>query len=402
MSRPSSVTAVTQAKDETAGQRFFAQHRLAIISLLLGTLSALLFYIEKEVSALDPLGSWWDELAIIAVVIFILSFFIDPALAVWGRWGIVAADAGLLGRRGGVPARWFVFPGWRKVWLLTSRDSILSQDWDTAKIPLAQGLGYDRVLMKPAGKKLLLTFTNGRNLFDHDVKRPLSLKDEAVLVGVDETGKDFWLDTDGHSGMVVGGIPGSGKTVFLRRLAQTFATNPKNKVLIFDGKRSRDFLGDASENISVFSGSPDRDPAVLIALRGVEAELHTRTEMGVVPGRLVVIVDESQTYLDASGTSGDEKKALEEASRILKSLVALGRALGIFVVLSTQKPDAASMPTRLRDNAGLRACARLRTSDGVKMVLGEPNEVALHLLPGQMLIDSGRDTPTLVKVALEP
>lgn len=398
MSRRNGVTVVTSGKDETALQRIIASHRLAILAIFFGLLSAIIWWAD-----LPRLSEFWPYIASASISTFAISLVVDPVIAVYSRWPVVAADSGLLGRRGGVPTRWAVFPaGWRKTALVVSRDSILPEDWDKACSTLAQGFGFDRVRIVPVGRNISLIFSKGRSPIEKEIKRPLSLKGELVLLGIDERGKDFWLDTDDQSAMVIGGLPGSGKTVALLRIAQTFAQNEGNRIIVFDGKGSGDFAHRSGQNFEVFSGTPDRNPEILARLRDLEKELHERAKNNVSAGRIIIIVDEAQAYLDASGTAGAEKKALEEAARILKSLVALGRSLGFFTIVSTQKPDSSSMPTRLRDNAALRAAGRLRTSEAVKMVFGESDERVLHLDRGQMVIDPGRGDPVLVKIALPP
>ena len=124
---------------------------------------------------------------------------------------------------------------------------------------LAQGFGYERVTIKQTRVFfryfMCLTFSNKPSPVNQTCSKPTSLKGQAVHVGIDEDGEDYHLDTAGHSGMIVAGLPGSGKTIFLRRLAKTFALNPANHIIVFDGKGTRDFE-DLAADTSQFSLVP--------------------------------------------------------------------------------------------------------------------------------------------------
>lgn len=387
------------ARDESGAERLLATHRLACLSLAVAALAALLYWARGDVPAL---GDVWQWVAVGAGALFVLSWVVDPVLAVWQRWHIVSADAGLRGSRSGVPARWVAYPaGFRSVGLVVSPDTISAEDWDAAAPALARGFGYDRVKINHARRRVALTFMNGPAPIDRDCVAPVALKDQAVHVGVDEQGRAFWLDTAGHSGVIVAGLPGSGKTVFLRRLVQSFALDPDNCVVVFDGKGTNDFGDLAGDNVRVYAGTPDTDETITEELESLARLLQERAAGGRVDGRVVVVVDECQGYMPAQGLTAEEKQARERSAKALKDLVARGRSLGFLTVLATQKPDATTLPTVLRDNCGLRCSGRLRTPEGEKMVLGDSPGIVQRLGVGQMVFDDSR-ARTVVKVAQEP
>lgn len=388
-----------RARDESATDRVFATHRLCFLAVAVAGLAALLYWARADVPAV---GDVWRWAAAVAGVLFLLAVIFDPALAVWNRWDIVSADAGLRRSRGGVPARRVAFPaGWNSVALVVSPETISAEEWDAAAPALAQGLGYDRAKIDHSRRRVVLTFSRGASPVDGDVVAPVELKRQAVRVGVDEQGRDFWFDTDGHSGVIVAGLPGSGKTVLLRRLVQSFALNPANEVVVFDGKGTNDFGDLASSNVAVFSGTPDTDETIVEELEGLGRLLQERAGVSRGGGRVVVVVDECQGYTPTRGLTTEEKQARERSAKVLKDLVARGRSLGFLTVLATQKPDADTLPTVLRDNCGLRCSGRLRTSEGEKMVLGDSPGIVQSLNVGQMVFDDSR-ARTLVKVAREP
>lgn len=399
MNRAGVVSIDTQARDETGLDRALSTHRLLSMSLALGALAAFLSWAQETIPEIAGLWKW---IAAAAAILFLLSWAIDPLLAVWSRWTVVAADAGLRRSRGGVPARWTAFPaGLRAVKLVVSPDTFSAQEWEEAAPALAQGFGYDRAKVSHSRRRVVLTFTNGAAPTDKPYTAPLDLKKQAVHMGIDENGKPYYLDTAGHSGCIVAGIPGSGKTVALRRLVQSFALDSANEVVVFDGKGTQDFNDLTRENIKVFSGTPDTSTAIVEELERLSLQLQERAATGDVPGRVVVVVDECQGYIPVKGLTSEEKARREKAVKVLKDLVARGRSLGFLTVLATQKPDATTLPTVLRDNCGLRACGRLRTSEGEKMVLGEAPGIAQNLTVGQMIFDNSR-ARALVKIGRQP
>lgn len=399
MSRGGGVLSIDpQARDESSIDRVLATHRLGFLSLAVGVLAGVLYWAQGDMSAF---GNAWRWAAVVAGALLVLAVVFDPVLAVWNRWHIVSADAGLRRSRGGVPARWVAYPaGFRSVGLVVSPDTISAEDWDAAAPALAQGFGYDRAKIDHSRRRVVLTFSRGASPVDGDCLAPVELREQAVRVGVDEQGRDYWLDTSGHSGVIVAGLPGSGKTVFLRRLVQSFALNADNRVAVFDGKGTDDFGDLAARNVRVFSGTPDTDETIVEELERLGQYLQERAGGSRGGGRVVVVVDECQGYTPTKGLTTEEKQARERSAKVLKDLVARGRSLGFLTVLATQKPDGDTLPTVLRDNCGLRCSGRLRTSEGEKMVLGDSPGIVQTLGVGQMVFDDSKER-TLVKVARE-
>lgn len=398
MSRGSVLTVDSRARDESGLDRVLSTHRLLSMSLVIGALAGFLYWAQETVPEIAGVWTW---IAAAAGALFLLSWVIDPVLAVWSRWPVVAADAGLRRARGGVPARWAVIPAGRAVKMIVSPDTFTAQEWEESAPALAQSFGYARAKVAHSRRRVALTFTNAPAPTDKPYTAPLDLDGDAVHMGIDEHGKDFYLDTVGHSGCIVAGIPGSGKTVALRRLVQSFALDSANQVCVFDGKGTHDFNDLTSENVTVFSGTPDTNPEIVQELERLSLQLQERASTGAVPGRVVVVVDECQGFVPAKGLTSEEKEHREKAVKVLKDLVARGRSLGFLTVLSTQKPDSTTLPTVLRDNCGLRLCGSLRTSEGEKMVLGDAPGIAQQLTVGQMIFDDSR-TRALVKVSSKP
>ncbi|WP_131804260.1 hypothetical protein [Mycobacteroides abscessus] len=217
----------------------------------------------------------------------------------------------------------------------------------------------------------------GSGLFDAERGRS--------LLGITESGEECWITWNGSSGLVVGGVPGSGKTASLLPVFAGMAG--KAEIHVFDGKSGFDLhplrhvarTYDRSGDIA----APLETLRALDALRTARAEalyealgannfwnltVEQRDQLGVKP--VFCVLDECQTWLDTSGLDKEEKGAADEVRKLVRTLVQKGRSAGIVVVLTTQKPDATSIPTVIRDNAALKICFRVSTPEQAITVLG--------------------------------
>ncbi|SII09473.1 ftsK/SpoIIIE family protein [Mycobacteroides abscessus subsp. abscessus] len=219
------------------------------------------------------------------------------------------------------------------------------------------------------------------------------------LLGITESGEEAWITWNGSSGLVVGGVPGSGKTASLLPLFAGMAG--KAELHVFDGKSGFD-LHPLRHISRTYDRSGDIDAPLetlrrLDALRTARAEaMYTtlgannfwnltseqRDRLGVKP--VFCILDEVQTWTDTSGMDKEEKSMAAECIKLIRTLVQKGRSAGVIVVLTTQKPDATSIPTVIRDNAALKICFRVSTPEQAVTVLGrqspnapDPTEVLM-------------------------
>ena len=74
--------------------------------------------------------------------------------------------------------------------------------------------------------------------------------------------------------------------------------------------------------------------------------------------RLVFACDEVAEVLDRTGRSKEDKELLTQIESRLSTLARLGRAFGIHLILATQRPDANSIPGRIKNNMDFRVCGR--------------------------------------------
>jgi len=196
-----------------------------------------------------------------------------------------------------------------------------------------------------------------------------------VPVGVDEDGNSVDLAI-AYNHVLVGGLPGAGKSVALSCLIAAAATDPTVRLHLFDGKLVE--LAAWRELADTFVG-PEPEAAIR-ALEGLRVlmearynDLLTAKVRKVTPDLAVrfgwdvhvVVVDELALYV----ASGD-KQADTRFTGLLRDLVARGRAAGVIVIAATQKPDSTVVPTSLRDLFTLKWALRCATPQASDTILG--------------------------------
>jgi S-DNA-T family DNA segregation ATPase FtsK/SpoIIIE len=186
--------------------------------------------------------------------------------------------------------------------------------------------------------------------------------------------------------LVIGAIPRMGKTFVLRLVLLAAALDPRVELWAADLKGTGDLgmLQDVAHRYYVGDDDDEMD-ALLGGLRALSQELRRRAKvirdlprdvcpeskvtpelaarksLGLHP--IVVGIDECQVMF-THGKHGDEFEAL------CTDLIKRGPALGIILVLATQRPDAKSLPTGISGNAGARFCLRVMGQQENDMVLG--------------------------------
>jgi DNA segregation ATPase FtsK/SpoIIIE, S-DNA-T family len=194
---------------------------------------------------------------------------------------------------------------------------------------------------------------------------------DRVFLGIDEDGARVEIELV-YRNILIGGEPGSGKSVALNNIVAHAALSPDCQLWLFDGKQVE--LGLWAEVAEVFVGNDITQ--ALAQLRKLQAEMDRRYDRLAAARRrkvirpdgldlVVAVVDEIAYY---SATVGD-KKQQEEFSRLLRDVVARGRAAGVIVVAATQRPSVDIIPTSLRDLFGYRLAFRCTTEISSDIIL---------------------------------
>lgn len=191
-----------------------------------------------------------------------------------------------------------------------------------------------------------------------------------------------------YSNLLVGGIPGSGKTSCALAIVLGVALDPTAELWIYELKGSGDLDSVKPICHRYVSGDDDEDlEAALNGLRGGIAEQRRRAKfIKSLPasetaegrrvtralaekypeqnlGPRVIVVDEAQELF----THPEYK---EEAADLCTKLIKKGRAYGIILILLTQNPDAPSLPSSISSSVGTRLCLAVMDWRANNNVLG--------------------------------
>lgn len=190
-----------------------------------------------------------------------------------------------------------------------------------------------------------------------------------------------------YSNLIMGGVPGSGKTSAVLAIAAAGALDVTCEEWIYELKGSGDLEGLKPICHRYVSGDDDEHcKAALDGLKALERELKRRKKVvadlpvSEVPnGRkvyphlaarknlglhpLLAIFDEAHTLFE-------HEKYGKLAGEIAGRLIRKARAYGIILVFTTQRPDAKSIPKGVSDNAMLRFCLAVASHTANDLILG--------------------------------
>jgi S-DNA-T family DNA segregation ATPase FtsK/SpoIIIE len=207
-----------------------------------------------------------------------------------------------------------------------------------------------------------------------------------------------WADLASLPHLLIGGVPGAGKSVFLRQLvtALVLANGPERLRLGFI-----DLKGGMEMN--VFMGLPHRLGPVLREwqacgplLEELNAHLDGRQAAfeaaGVVslaewnernPGAmlpyLVLVIDETAELTAVESPDRAERASRQAQLASLTRICRLGRAAGVHVLAATQRPDAEAVPGQLKANLPATMAFRVRDAVNSRILLGDGNPQAASL-----------------------
>ncbi|MEU8350292.1 cell division protein FtsK [Streptomyces sp. NPDC048845] len=220
---------------------------------------------------------------------------------------------------------------------------------------------------------------------------PLAKNGDASLFkplpfGTDQRGRRVDV-TLMYDNLLIGAMPGMGKTFSLRTPLLAAALDPFAELLVWELKGTGD-LDPIGKKVAADYGSGPDDAtcaAALDSIRYVHADLERRAKviaslpkdkcpenkvtpalaanrsLGLHP--LVLAIDECQE-LFANEVYG------KEAGALCTAIIKRGRALGVILLLATQRPDRESLPTAISANVGMRFCLRVMGQTENDMILG--------------------------------
>jgi S-DNA-T family DNA segregation ATPase FtsK/SpoIIIE len=285
-------------------------------------------------------------------------------------------------------------PGWRAELDLPA--GTVATDIIDRRDRLASGLSRPLGCVWPEGVPeahpgRLVLWVGDRDLAEADaVAWPLAKTGTVDLfepfpVGVDPRGQEITADLM-YTNWLIGSIPGMGKTFLAKLPLLAAGLDERAEAWVYEHKGSGDLAFAEKFATRYVSGFKDEHIAATVqGLRDLRAEcerradvlgrlprdicpenkvtpeLASRKDLGLHP--LVMVVDECQELFS-------HEEHGKEAAQLAPKVVKLGRALGVALVLATQRPDKESLPTSLSSIMGTRACLRVMGQLENDMILG--------------------------------
>lgn len=234
----------------------------------------------------------------------------------------------------------------------------------------------------------------------------LPLEQYVLALGEDCAGRQVtWNLRQGHA--ILAGMTGSGKSVALRCLLyQCLAWGVEP--IIVDLKGAVGFSRWAKK-CRVITSVED----LLPVLEELSEEIAQREkqlsdnhyqdidEYNKKPrahrmNHIVLAVDEAAELFDKVGASKAQKTMVEQAERHIASIARKGRTAGVHLLLSTQRPDANTLPPQVKANVSM-ACCGMANKVLSEIVLD--STAAADLIPrgarGRFVANQGADTYTV-------
>lgn len=169
--------------------------------------------------------------------------------------------------------------------------------------------------------------------------------------------------------ILLGGSTGSGKSILLKLLLMQ-SLRKGAEVYIADFKGGVDFPKVWHQKCHMCFSEDD----LLATLNRLVAMLEYRKVRLAETGcpnldaynettreglpRLVFACDEVAEVLGRTSKSKEDKERLGQIEGKLSTIARLGRAFGVHLILSTQRPDAAIIPGQIKNNLDFRVCGR--------------------------------------------
>lgn len=244
---------------------------------------------------------------------------------------------------------------------------------------LAAALGVREVRVRPVAQnaRYVEVAVMRANAFPNVIASPLLQRRSVSLwdripFGVGHDGLTVSIGLPEHN-LLIGGEPGSGKSVALSTIVASAALDPTVHLTLLDGKdvelvawshvadrfvgANRDSAVEALEEVCALM---DQRYATLVATR------RRKVVATDLEGLHVVVIDEVAYYL-----RGGERASRERFAELLRDLVSRGRAAGIIVVAATQKPSHEVVPTWIRDLFAYRLALRCTSPEASDTILGQ-------------------------------
>ena len=218
-------------------------------------------------------------------------------------------------------------------------------------------------------------------------RRPLPSGDLVVGLGMSRRGW-LWCDLAALPHLLVGGMSGGGKSVFLRQLLTWLVLHrqPSSlRLVLLDFKSGVELVrfGQLPHAVQeTVTETEDAEFALRRVIGEIDARMAAMVEAQVVDldaweaageppmPRWVVVCDElARLTIGNAGETREERASRERTTALLCDIARLGRAAGVHLVVCTQRPDADAVPGQLKANLAGTVAFRVRNEANSRILL---------------------------------
>lgn len=315
----------------------------------------------------------------------------------------VFESAGLKSRTGQTPmllAKEYVGNGTERMRI--SRAGLSKQEFEKAKGNMESSMGVFFNSIEEDRVRGTVDITYSKTPIPEDVELAFSdidlLRPNEFFIGAGHTGlKKVSLSDCPH--LLVAGETGSGKSTFLQQfITCLYRRNPQLGLTLIDLKGGLEFASlNSLPGISVVTDREEANRRLSDFPEMIGKRVHLLRSLGArsvedlsslkVMLRHVVIVDEAaEMFLSPEDNA---------AKSILSQIARQGRALGIHLVMATQRPDTRALDPQIKANLTGVLCFKMLNDASSITVLGNGRATELPAIPGRALWKLG---PQLTEV----
>lgn len=230
---------------------------------------------------------------------------------------------------------------------------------------------------------------------------PDDMSNAEVILGIGENRTTHYASFATHPHWLVGGSTGSGKSNFINGLVSSLIrfTDPTEvRFILIDLKMMefpfyehaphllRPVVTEAEEAIDVLNELKQviRKRAKMLSGKAKELAAWNKKYPILAMPRIICVIDEFAELMIASGD--EVAKAAED---LVSSITNLGRAVGIHIVVCTQRPAVSVVPNSIKVNMPLVVAGATPSAAQSRVILDTDDAAKLPDVPGRMAVRAG-------------